>query len=163
MHLTFGPTILLRGSCLVVELMRLNDGRYERETELMEILNWSEVKWSEVTQSCLCDPMDCSLPGCSIHGIFQARVLEWVAISLSNAWKRKVKMKLLSRVRLLATSWTAAYQAAPSMGFSRQEYRSGVPLNYKYPKEFSQEDNSLAECRLIVKPQNQETHKRSLP
>ena len=41
---------------------------------------------SEVTQSCwtLCDPMDCSLPGCSVHEIFQARVLEWVAISFSR-------------------------------------------------------------------------------
>ena len=61
-------------------------------------------------------------------GILQARILEWVAISFSNAGKWKVKVKLLSRVRLLATSWTAAYQALPSMGFSRQEYWSGVPL-----------------------------------
>ena len=76
----------------------------------------------------LCNPMDCILPGSSVHGIFQARVLEWVAISLSNAWKWKVKVKSLSRVRLLATPWTAAYQAPPTMGFSRQEYWSGVPL-----------------------------------
>ena len=61
-------------------------------------------------------------------GILQARTLEWVAISSSNAWKRKVKVKSLSRVRLLATPWTAAYQASLSMGFSRQEYWSGVPL-----------------------------------
>ena len=60
--------------------------------------------------------------------ILQARTLEWVAISFSNAWKWKVKVKLLSRVRLLATPWTAAYQAPPSMGFSRQEYWSGMPL-----------------------------------
>ena len=75
-------------------------------------------------QSCptLCDHTDCSPPGSSIHGIFQARVLEWVAISFSNAWKWKVKVKSLSRVRLLATPRTAAYQAPPSMGFSRQEY-----------------------------------------
>ena len=59
-------------------------------------------------------------------GILQARTLEWVAISFSNAWKWKVEGKLLSRVRLLATPWTAAYQAPPSMGFSRQEYWSGV-------------------------------------
>ena len=47
----------------------------------------SQQSESEVAQSCptLCDPMDCSLPGSSIHGIFQARVLEWVAISFSNA------------------------------------------------------------------------------
>ena len=81
-------------------------------------------------QSCLTlwDPMDCSLPGFSIHGILQARTLEWVAISFSNAWKWKVTVKSLSHVRLLATPWTAAHQAPPSMGFSRQEYWSGVPL-----------------------------------
>ena len=76
----------------------------------------------------LCDPIDGSLPGSPIPGILQARTLEWVAISFSNAWKWKVKMKSLSRVRLLVTPWTAAYQAALSMGFSRQEYWSGVPL-----------------------------------
>ena len=82
-------------------------------------------------QSCptLCDPIDSSPPGFPVPGILQARTLEWVAISLSNTWKWKVKVKLLSRVWLLATPWTAAYQAPPSMGFSRQEYWSGVPLN----------------------------------
>ena len=81
-------------------------------------------------QSCptLCDPIDGSPLGSSVPGIFQARTLEWVAISFSNAWKWKVKMKLLSRVRLLETPWTAVYQAPPSMGVSRQEYWSGVPL-----------------------------------
>ena len=80
-------------------------------------------------QSCLtlCDPIDGSPPGSPIPGIFKARTLEWVAISFSNAWKWKVKGKLLSRVRLFATKWTAACQAPPSMGFSRQEYWSGVP------------------------------------
>ena len=75
-------------------------------------------------QSCptLCDSMDCSLPGFSIHGILQARTLEWVAISFSNAWKWKVKVKSLSRVWRLGTPWTAAYQAPPSMGFSGQQY-----------------------------------------
>ena len=79
-------------------------------------------------QSCLtlCDPIDGSPPGSSVPGILQARTLEWAAISFSNAWKWKVKVKLL-RVWLLATPWTAAYQAPPSMGFSRQEYWSGVP------------------------------------
>ena len=67
-------------------------------------------------------------PGSPVPGILQARTLEWVAISFSNAWKWKVKVKLLSRVWLLATPWTAAYQAPPSVGFSRQEYWSGVPL-----------------------------------
>ena len=81
-------------------------------------------------QSCptLGNPIDRSPPGSPVPGILQARTLEWVAISFSNAWKWKVKVKSLSRARLLATSWTAAYQAPPSMGFSRQEYWSGVPL-----------------------------------
>ena len=82
-------------------------------------------------QSCptLCNPIDGSPPGSPIPGILQARTLEWVAISFSNARKGKVKVKSLSRVRLLATSWTAAHQAPPSRGFSRQEYWSGVPLH----------------------------------
>ena len=81
-------------------------------------------------QSCptLWDPIDGSPPGSPVPGILQARTLEWVAISFSNAWKWKVKVKSLICVRLLATPWTAAYQAPPSMGFSRQEYWSGVPL-----------------------------------
>ena len=81
-------------------------------------------------QSCptLCDPIDGSPPGSAIPGILQARPLEWVVISFSNAWKWKMKVKLLSCVWLFATPWTAAYQAPPSMGFSRQEYWSGVPL-----------------------------------
>ena len=76
----------------------------------------------------LCDHIDGSPPGSPIPGILQARTLEWVAISFSNAWKWKVKGKSLSRVWLLATPWTSAYQAPLSMGFSRQEYWSGVPL-----------------------------------
>ena len=81
-------------------------------------------------QSCstLWDPIDSSPPGSPVPGILQARTLEWVAISFSNAWKCKVKVKSHSRVRLLATLWTAAHQAPPSTGFSRQEYWSGVPL-----------------------------------
>ena len=80
-------------------------------------------------QSCLtlCDPIDSSPPGSPVPGILQARTLEWVAISFCNAWKWKVKVKSLSRVRLFVTPWTAAYRAPPSMGFSRQEYWSGVP------------------------------------
>ena len=75
-------------------------------------------------QSCLtlCDPIDSSPPGSAVPGILQARTLEWVAISFSNAWKWKVKVKWLSRVQLLATPWTAAHQAPLSTGFSRQEY-----------------------------------------
>ena len=82
-------------------------------------------------QSCLplCDPIDGSPPGSAVPGILQAKTLEWVAtISFSSAWKWKVKVKSPSRVRVFATPWTAAYQAPPSMGFSRQEYWSGVPL-----------------------------------
>ena len=81
-------------------------------------------------QSCptLWDPIDRSPPGSTVPGILQARTLEWVAISFSNTWKWKVKVKSLSRARLLASPWTAAHQAPPSMGFSRQEYWSGVPL-----------------------------------
>ena len=82
-------------------------------------------------QSCptLYNPRDGSPPGSPVPGILQARTLEWVAISFSNAWKWKVKVKSLSRVRLLVSPWTAAHQAPPSMGFSRQEYWSGVPLS----------------------------------
>ena len=76
----------------------------------------------------LYDPIDGSPPGPTNPGILQARTLEWVAISSSNAWKWKVKVKSLSCVRLLATPWTAAYQASAPMGFSRQEYWSGLPL-----------------------------------
>ena len=76
----------------------------------------------------LCNPIDSSPPGFPVPGILQVRTLEWVAISFSNAWKWKVKVKSLSPVRLCTTPWTAAYQAPPSMGFSRQEYWSWVPL-----------------------------------
>ena len=96
--------------------------------------HWFESRHATATakslQSCLtlCDPIDGGPPGSPAPGILQARTLEWVAISFSNAWNWKVKVKSLSRVWLLATPWTAAYQAPPSMGFSRQEYWSGVPL-----------------------------------
>ena len=74
---------------------------------------------SEVTQSCLtlCDPMDCRLPGSSVRGILQARVLEWVAISFS-----------FSHVQLFGTPWTVAHQSPLSMEFSRQEDWSGLPF-----------------------------------
>ena len=93
--------------------------------------NWTAAATaSKLLQSCptLCDPRDGSPPGSAVPGILQARTLEWVAISLSNAWKWKVKMKSLSHVWLFTTPWTAAHQAPPSMGFSRQEYWSGVAL-----------------------------------
>ena len=116
----------------------------------------------------LWDPMDCSLLGFSIHGIFQARTLEWVAISFSNASKWKVKVKSFSRVRLLAIPWTAAYQAPPSMGFSRQQYWSGVPLPspifiyryfiyiyiYMYKQDTSYQMNSSV---FVFSPENRPT------
>ena len=85
---------------------------------------------AKLLQSCLtlCNPIEGSPPGSPVPGILQARTLEWVAISFSDAGKWKVKVKLLSHFRLLATPWTAAHQAPLSMGFSRQEYWSGVPL-----------------------------------
>ena len=103
------------GRCFTVWATREVNSRYA-----------AAAKW---LQSCptLCDPIDGSPPGSSVPGILQARTLEWVAISFSNAWKWKVKRKSLSRVRLFATLWTTAYQAPLSMGFSRQEYWSGVP------------------------------------
>ena len=84
---------------------------------------------AKLLQSCptLCNSIDGSPSGSPVPGIFQARTLEWVAIFFSNAWKWKLKVKSLSRVRLFATPWSAVYQAPPSMGFSRQEYWSGVP------------------------------------
>ena len=92
-------------------------------------------------QSCLtlCDPIDGSPPCSPVPGILQARTLEWVAISFSKAWKWKMRVKSLSRVQLLATPWTAAHQAPLSMGFSRQEYWSGVPL----PSPFLWERDTL--------------------
>ena len=107
-------------------------------------------------QSCLtlCDPIDGSAPGSPVPGILQARTLEWVAISFSNACKRKVKVKSLSRVRLFTTPWTAAYQAPPSMGFSRQEYWSGVPLPSLVPfatlKQFSYGANTASHILCLI-------------
>ena len=94
------------------------------------VLPAAAVAAAKSLQSCptLWYPIDGSPPGSPIPGILQARILEWVAISFSNAWKWKAKVKSLSCVRLPATPWTAAHQAPPSMGFSRQEYWSGVPL-----------------------------------
>ena len=81
-------------------------------------------------QSCptLCDPIDGSPPGFPVPRILRARTLEWVAISFSNAWKWKVKVKSLSHLQLFTTTWTVAYQPPASMGFFRQEYWSALPL-----------------------------------
>ena len=113
-------------------------------------------------QSCLtlCDPIDGSPAGSLVPGILQARTLEWVAISFSNAWKWKVKVKLLGCVQLLATPWTAAYQAPLFMGFSRQEYWSGVPLmigsqmnNIRQTSDVSSDNIKkilVTECHFII-------------
>ena len=98
---------------------------------LPALAGWNgEKSAAKSLQSCptVCDPIDGSPPGSPIPGILQARTLEWVAISFSNAWKWKVKVKSLSCVRFLVTPWTAAYQAPPPMGFSRQEHWSGLPF-----------------------------------
>ena len=116
--------------------MSLKTGVDPSETSISEANVSSQIvvaaaAAAKLLQSCptLCDPIDGSPPGSPIPEILQARTLEWVAISFSNAWKWKVKGKLLSRFRLLATPWTTAYQAPPSMGFPRQEYWSGVRSN----------------------------------
>ena len=81
-------------------------------------------------QSCptLCDLIDGSPPGSPVPGILKARTMEWVAISFSNVWKWKVKVKSFSHIWLITTRWTAVHQASPSVGFSRQEHCSGVAL-----------------------------------
>ena len=103
-------------------------------------------------QSCptLCDPIDGGPPGSPFPGILQARTLEWVAVSFSNSWKWKVKVKSLSRVWLFTTPWTAAYQAPLPMGFSRQEYWSGVPLPYCHTPLQSGEDPKSVPTRSIL-------------
>ena len=109
----------------------------------------------------LCDPIDGSPPGSPVPGILQARTIERVAISFSNAWKWKVKVKSISHVQLLATPWTAAYQAPLSMRFSRQEYWSGVPLpspsiilNISLNWKWKSESEVAQSCRLFVTPWN---------
>ena len=104
-------------------------------------------------QSCptLCDPTDVSPLGSSVPGILQARILERVAISFSKAWKWKVKVKSLSRARLLATPLTAAYQAPPSMGFSRQEYWSGLPTHIGALTKFTQQGFSDSQQGLSLR------------
>ena len=133
----------------------------------MKLAQWYKVTKTHQTtlaaaaakslQSCptLCDPIDDSPPGSPVPGILQARTLEWVAISFSNAWRGKVKVKLLSHVRLFATPWSATYQAPPSMGFSRQENWSGVPL--PSPKLHLEWVNSVAckvHCNKVIEKKN---------
>ena len=105
-------------------------GNFSELAETLSGVHYDPAAAAKSHQSCptLCDPIDDSPPSSPVPGILQARTLEWVAISFSKAWKWKGKVKPLSSVWLLATPWTAAHQAPPSMGFSRQEYWSGVPL-----------------------------------
>ena len=102
--------------------------RWEKDPKLQTLIKESHnaAAAAKSLQSCptLCDPIDGSPPASPVPGILQARTLEWVAISFSSAWKWKVKVKLLSLVWLLATPWTVAFQAPPTMGFSRQKYWS---------------------------------------
>ena len=106
------------------------DGSEWSKPERKTPIQYAAATAAKSLQSCLtlCDFIDGCPPGSPIPGILQARILEWVAFSFSNAWKWKVKVKSLSRVRLFKTPGTAAYQAPLSMGSSRQEYWSGVPL-----------------------------------
>ena len=99
--------------------MRSRAGSHVESSDAWLLLLLSRFSSVRLT---LCDPIDGSPRGSTVPGILQARTLEWVAISFFNTWKWKVKVKSLSHVRLFATPWTAAYQAPPSMGFSRQEY-----------------------------------------
>ena len=105
------------------------EARYRENLLLVSSPCWS-ASAAKSHQSCLtlCDPIDGSPPGSAVPGILQARTLEWVAIFFSNAWNWKVKVKLLSCVWFLMAPWPVAYQAPPSMGFSRQEYWSGLPF-----------------------------------
>ena len=112
----------------------------------------------------LCDPRDGSPPGSSVPGILQARTLEWVAISFSSAWKWKVKVKPLSQVQLLATPWTAAHQAPPSMGFSRQEHWSvgcHCFLRKKgwMPSNLDREGTDSVESQIIINSCNNVNYK----
>ena len=128
-----------------ITILNLNNSAYLHNIFIDIGNKRTKVKAAKSLQSCptLCDPIDGSPPGSPVPGILQARTLESVAISFSNAWKWKVKVKLLSRVPLFVTPWTAAYQAPPSMGFSRQEYWSGVPL--PSPTKVEEERDKLGE------------------
>jgi len=133
-------------TCFIIIVANTHHAYYDSITRLdsfvtynllfLHILSATRGAAAKSFQSCptLCDPIDSSPPGSPVLGILQARTMEWVSISFSNAWKWKVKGKSLSRVRLFTTPWTAAYQAPPSMGFSTQEYWSGVPSPSPYQR-----------------------------
>ena len=113
--------------------MRLeNSYKFMRRMRKKNYIYWKHAAAAKLLQSCptLCNPIDSSPPGSPVPGILQARTLEWVAISFSNAWNWKMKVKSLSHVWLFATPKTAAQQAPPSLGFSRQEHWSGLHAMY---------------------------------
>ena len=116
-----GTTLIFWGRCEINCLGSKQQNKYSVSTA-------AAAAKSLQSYPTLCDPIDGSPPGSPVPGILQARTLAWVAISFSNAWKWKGKVKMLSCVWHLVTPWTAAHQAPPSMGFSRQDYWSGVPL-----------------------------------
>ena len=122
-------------------------------TKQMSLSSWNmHTAAAKSLQSCLslCNPIDGSPLGSPVPGILQARTLEWVAISFSNAWKWKVKGKSLSHVRLFQTPWTAAHKAPPFMGFARQEYWSGVPLPSPTMEYYSAiKKNEIMPCSVI--------------
>ena len=96
-------------------------------------------------QSCLtlCDPREGSPPGFPIPGILQARTLEWVAVSFSNAWKWKVKVKSLSCSRLLETPWTAAYQAPLSVDFPGKSTGVGCHCLLNHQNQIEHSKNAV--------------------
>ena len=102
------------------------------------------AKWF---QSCptLCDPIDGSPPGSPIPGI-----LEWVAISFSNAWKWKVRVKSLSRVQLLAIAWTAAFQAPLWSGVQLPSLRSITNINQKAQTTQMSMDESVDKQNVLL-------------
>ena len=122
-HTSFRVTKMSHNVCVCFPLGK------KKKTWIFKVVPWRNLP-AKLLQSCptLCDPIDGRPPGSAVPEILQARTLEWVAISFSNAWKWKVKVKSLSHAQPSATSSTAAYQAPSSMGFSRQEYWSGMPL-----------------------------------
>ena len=126
------------------------------ETMTILLISYAAAAAAKLLQSCLtlCDPIDGSPPGPAVPGILQARTLEWVAISFSNAWKYKVKVKSLSRVWLFVTPWTAAYQAPLSMGFSRQEYTpiQNLKLKKKKKKKKNQRKSFSKRNPLVFNP-----------
>ena len=125
--------------------------------EAQLIVCYAMLCYAKSLQSCpiLCDPIEGSPQGSAIPEIFQARTLEWVAISFFYAWKWKVKVKSFSRAWLLVTPRTAAHQGPPSMGFSRQEYWSGVLLpsspNWEYTGIYIQNAIPSSSLSLLTK------------